>query len=325
MPQVSFSRPALQNENDASVVSEILTANTYEMMLIKMALLRSQSTDLKTAIKPLLAEHQKMDAEFTAYANRYDYAINAESKNSYLNKLSERKRMPVGTTWDNDVINELMSMHKDQINRLQQAQKSVSEPKLKELIANTQPILQSHFDQLFLLMEKVKNSDAPVAASVNNDRKLPKALKEDSKFLTDLVLANRYELQLMELSLKKSNNRDLKDASQHMIEDHRELDRIVRSYANEKGYNLDKDKGSEVNDKIAKWMQKKGGMEWDADIIEELVDIHKDGIDMLQDARNDVKDEELKQIMNNALPTMEMHLKMLTPLKEKVKKPWKNK
>jgi len=56
-----------------------------------------------------------------------------------------------------------------------------------------------------------------------------------------------------------------------------------------------------------------------------LIDIHKDGIDMLEDARSDVKDDELRNIFNDALPVMKSHLEMLEPLKSTVKKPWKNK
>ena len=69
----------------------------------------------------------------------------------------------------------------------------------------------------------------------------------------------------------------------------------------------------------------KGGMEWDADVIEELIDAHKDGIDMLQDALTDSKDDALRLIINDALPAMKTHLDMLEPLKETVKKPWKEK
>jgi putative membrane protein len=318
------------NEKDGKIVSDIMAVNMYQLALVKMAAEKATSEELREIANRIVLDHQKMDAQLTSYANRANFAIEPEKKDKYLGKIQKWDTDPAGEGWDRDIIEELIDLHKDGLDMLGNVKGLTKDGEVSETISSNIPILQAHLDMLMPLKGKIKDGQATEASTppvgiTNAAADVPQGNEKDAKFVSDIRATNSYELKLMELVFKKGNNRDLKNAAQHIIEDHQKLDTRVREYSKKHGYGIDPDEGSKINEKLVKWSQKRGGMEWDADVIEELKDVHKDGIDMLEDAVTDVKDDELQQLMKEALSQMRMHLEMLEPLKEKVKKPWNGK
>lgn len=146
---------------------------------------------------------------------------------------------------------------------------------------------------------------------------------KDAKFTSDVLSADNYTIWLLELIPAKAQSEELKNFADKAMEDHIMMRDQIKMYADAHGYGMNSDKIEKYTDKRAKWDKKRGGQEWDADMVEELVDIHKDAIDMLEDAKTDARDEELKQWMTSTILIWRNHYDMLNPIKEKVKKPWK--
>ncbi|HRO42793.1 MAG TPA: DUF4142 domain-containing protein [Flavipsychrobacter sp.] len=317
-------------EADGKFISELIAVNTYEMMLTRMASQKALSVELRKVAEMMSNDHQRMDSELTKYANRFNLAINPDKREKYVSKIEKWDGDAAGEEWDKDITEELVDIHRESLNTMKGAERTVKDQELKGLMAMYVPRMQQHLDHLIPLKANVKSGDVALAANpsvqqTNVAKDIPDGNEKDAKFLSDLRLMNSYELQLMEMILKKGNHRALKNAAQHMLEDHHKLEQRVNQYAKTKAYGNDPDEASKTTEKANKWRQKKGGKEWDADIIEELIDVHKDGIDMLEDAVTDVRDDELKALMTEALPSLKKHLDMLEPLKETVKKPWKEK
>lgn len=172
------------------------------------------------------------------------------------------------------------------------------------------------------LSTNVSAQDRGRSATMNANNEMGN--EKDSKHVSDIMSTNGYLLTIMEMAQTKSQHEGLKMAVNHMIDDHRKMSQQAREYADAHGYMKAADKGEKFAEKKGKWEKKRAGQEWDADIVEELVDGHKDAIDQLQDIKGDAKDEELKMWAANNLPVLQAHLEELTPLKEKVKKPWKD-
>ncbi len=318
------------DEKESKIVSGIMAANNYNLLLMKMATTKAETQELRDAAQRMLTDHQRWDAQLTALANRLNLGMSADEREKYTEKLAKWDRDAPGPDWDSDLVEELVDMHKDGIDMLKDAQTSTKDDELKGLVEKAVPQLQAHLDILMPLKGRIKDGKGTKASTPPMERTdhafdMKAGEAEDAKFFSDLRLSNAYELRLMELVFEKSGNRDLKNAAQQMVEKHQEMERRTRDYGARKKFILDPDEGNKVNEKLAKWHEKKGGMEWDADIIEELIDVHKDGVDMLQDSREDVKDMELRTMVEDALKTKEKHLEMLAELKETIKKPWKEK
>jgi len=335
----AFSSPAICaaqtsassiSEKTGELVSELLAVNAYELMLTRMATEKATSNELRQTAEMMSGDHQRMDAELTRYANQFKLSLNPDKREKFDSKVQKRNDDPSGEEWDRDIAEELVDVHRETLNMLESMKRTAKDERLITMVGSYVPVMRRHLDHLLPLKEQLKDGNTTPAATAAKEHTdaagaIPAGNEKDAKFLSDLRLMNDYELQLMELIFKKGNHRALKNAAQQMFEEHQKLDGTLSSYAQSHRYGNDPDESAKATEKANKWRQKKGGMEWDADIIEELIDIHKDGIDMLEDALTDVNDEQLKDLMNEELPILKQHLKMLQPLKETIKKPWKGK
>ncbi len=308
-------------KNDGKLLSDMMATNTYELGLMKVIMGKAQKPELKEAANTMLIDFQRWDAELTSLANRMNVSMPDEVQGRNNEKIAGWTRVQSGNRLDKDLVDELVNVHLRTVDMLQNAKGMTGNDQLKALTQQMIPAYQSHLDILVPMQNSMRDKGT-AAPDTRVEANITKA-KKDDKFLSDMVNANRYELGLLQLILKKSGNRDLKNAAQKMLSDHQMLADRAAAYSTAKGYKVDPDKMGKYNEKLQKWSGKKGGMEWDADMVTELVDMHKDGIDMLEDSRKDVQDEELRTIIEEALHPMRMHLTMLEPLKGQVKKPWK--
>lgn len=327
--QTSTASSNIQTEGDAKKLSEIMGGNMYIMMLSKLASLKASNANLRRAAEKISADHQRFDGQLTALANTQHMAIDPDLREKYTAKIAKYDSKPTGAELDRDFIEELIDTHKDGLDMLKDAQGDAQNQQFNEMIGMPVTIMQGHLDMLIPLKNEVAKgtsaiSAPPVTGSVVNKEAMKDDAK-DAKFVSDMMEANTYEVKLMELILKKGNHRDLKNAAQTMLEDHSNMLERLTVYASKKHYGINAEDVADMNEKVAKWEAKNGGMEWDADLVEELNDIHKDGIDMLQDAKTDVRDPELVTIIGDTLPILQRHQKALASLKDEVKKPWKDK
>lgn len=320
---------AAVNGADARIVGELLAANSYEITLMKMASEKATNQELRNAVSGMLVEQQKMDALFTAYANCRNLPMNPEKREKYMGTATQMQSEKPGSVWDNNLVGELTTMHRDELDMLRAAERDVKDGELRKLAVNAIPVIQSNLDRLTLLRgivtgQQASNAEVADKKAKSDKHDVPDGEKKEAKLFSDLQQMNNYELQLMELILKKGDHRALKDAAQRMLEDHQKLDARLKDYGSTRAFSR-AEANAQAQEKANKWRQKKGGMEWDADIIEELIDMHKDGIDVMQNARDDIKDDALMMLINETLPVLQSHEKMLASLKETVKKPWKKK
>jgi predicted outer membrane protein len=310
----------MPGEKDGKFLSDALASNMYTLMLLKLSMQKATNGGLKKAAMEMMPFHQKLDAQLTAQANKTSVGIDAEERAKYNDKFVKWQSKTSGAEFDKDMVEELVDLHKDGIDMMEDAATDVSDASFKELLTVSVATMRSHLDMLVPLKGAV---DDGKGTWNNGDKDIEKAMSKDAKFTSDILGANGYLMHLMQLTLKKGGNRDLKNAVQQMMEDHQKEDVKITKYASTKGMGIQAGEKAKYDAKIAKWDAKRGQMEWDADIVEELVDLHKDGIDMLEDARTDVTDQELKALIEEELAMLKIHQGLIAPLKEKVKKPWK--
>jgi predicted outer membrane protein len=141
----------------------------------------------------------------------------------------------------------------------------------------------------------------------------------DGRFVGKLIALNAYEIRLLQLVQGMSRRKDLKDHAVHMLADHQQLDQQMRAYATAHGFTSMEKKDFKYDEKITKRAGQPAGLEWDKDIIEDLVDAHEDGLEIMRKERKNLSDQQLVAMVDAALPKMEAHLTMLRPLESGAK------
>jgi putative membrane protein len=138
----------------------------------------------------------------------------------------------------------------------------------------------------------------------------------DSEFVVNALNTNRNEIILLEAGIKIGTTRELKEHARMMLVDHNKLNSRLQGYATEKHYAaLTKDwAGKDLSD-----MSTKKGTAWDKAWATKMTDGHKDDVSIFEAARNNVKDSEIKSLIDNTLPTLHAHLDMMINLKNDLK------
>ena len=171
--------------------------------------------------------------------------------------------------------------------------------------------------------ENVK--DAANAAATNIKQSTDSAISNikrtiagnpDSVFVVNALNTNRNEIILLEAGIKMGTTKELKEHARMMLVDHNKLKNKLQDYATAKHYPaLTKDwAGKDLSN-----MSTKTGSAWDKAWASKMTDGHKDDVNVFEDARNNVKDSEIKSLIDNTLPTLHAHLDMMVNLKNDLK------
>lgn len=128
----------------------------------------------------------------------------------------------------------------------------------------------------------------------------------DEDFLEDAVELNTKELRALMMG-QKMGGAETKKHSTHMIADHKKLGADVKAYLAKKNLTLD---GVDTADTKMDLADDKTGADWDKDFADLMVSDHEKTISRFEDAQDDVKDPELKAMIEKTLPTLRSHLTM---------------
>jgi len=136
----------------------------------------------------------------------------------------------------------------------------------------------------------------------------------DQDFLSDAVEANTMELKALMMGQQKGS-KEVKTHAMHMIADHKKLGEEVMAYIKKKNINLsDVDTSGTDND----LNNATAGNDFDKAFADKMVKDHEKVVDMFEDAQDDVKDPELKDMITKAIPKLKSHLEMSKQMQAKL-------
>ncbi len=142
----------------------------------------------------------------------------------------------------------------------------------------------------------------------------------DSDFVVKAATTNNAELRILQAGFDNGTNKELKTHARMMLADHKKLGDKVKSYSDKKNYTLPADDNGKANDELAKLNEKTKGADWDIEWVDHMVSAHEDAISMFEKGRDNVKDADLRNIINDALPTLHAHLEMMKNLRDRMTK-----
>ncbi len=165
-------------------------------------------------------------------------------------------------------------------------------------------------------LEKTGENIKEATNNAVQDAKQAMTINDDSQFVVKATNLNDNEIALLEAGMKMGSSKEVKSHAKMMLADHNALAKKMDAYAKSKNYPVAvKDKASDKLDD----MKDKKGVDWDRAWWDKMEDGHKDAIKTFENGRNDVKDGELKALIDNTLPTLHKHLDMVTEMKEKMR------
>ena len=125
------------------------------------------------------------------------------------------------------------------------------------------------------------------------------------------------ERNIARVVVEKSQNKDVKDYAQMLVDDHTKDLRRVVDLMNQKGMSQPKNLPEVKHEALGKLERLSGG-DFDREIVNTMVEDHKKDITDFQKAVNAAQDEDVKYYAMHTLPVLQQHLRKAQELQQKV-------
>lgn len=153
--------------------------------------------------------------------------------------------------------------------------------------------------------------DAQVPATTNK-------LDSDARgFLTDAAESGHLEIAGSKMALEKSQNAEVKQFAQKMIDDHTKVGQQLDALAKSKGFEPPKEPSLMQSAKLKAMSLRDEG--FDKAYADEIgVDAHEAAVKRFEKASKEVKDPDVKQFATETLPALQQHLQAAKALQQSV-------
>lgn len=140
---------------------------------------------------------------------------------------------------------------------------------------------------------------------------------EDSKFAVKAASGGLLEVALGKLAQEKGQNPQVKEFGAQMVKDHEKANEELKALATLKNITIPTTPG-EDQQKDMDEISKLSGAEFDKKYISYMKDDHEEDVSEFKKAAQDAKDPSIKEFAAKTLPTLQMHLDMVTAIDKKL-------
>lgn len=125
---------------------------------------------------------------------------------------------------------------------------------------------------------------------------------------------NHKEIEMGKLAEKKGTSKEVKEFGKMLVKDHTAAEQKVMSLAKKEKLDLGK-----VEPSTSDMASMAKGAEFDAHFGKMMLDDHKKDVSELTDARDNTKDEALREFLTGILPTLKKHQSEAEKIVDKTK------
>jgi len=141
---------------------------------------------------------------------------------------------------------------------------------------------------------------------------------DDQQFVQKASAAGLAEVNFGKLATKQASSADVRKFAQHMVDDHTKANEDLLKVANKKRYTAARTMDAE-HERLYRKLTGMSGAEFDREYMAGQVKDHKEAVSLFEKQSKNGKDEDLKKLAQETLPTLKEHLKMAQETHGKLK------
>lgn len=142
-----------KKQRDADFVYEVVGSSYGEIKLAELANQRSRTPEVKQIAQQLLTDHTASLNELKTLAQAKAISIPVEEPDASKRKL-ENMAEEEGSEFDKEWVQEMIDLHKNDIDKFEDRLENTEDPELKAFIDKTLPALKKHHEHLERLEEE---------------------------------------------------------------------------------------------------------------------------------------------------------------------------
>jgi putative membrane protein len=137
------------------------------------------------------------------------------------------------------------------------------------------------------------------------------------KFLDHMAKDSQGEVQIAQMVESKTSNPQVKQFAQKLEQDHTQMDQQMQSTMSQLGMTMPQPLTAQQQQLQSK-LQSASGTQFDKDFVNAQVQDHQKDVSEVQQHLKSVTDENVKQLLQQALPVLQQHLQMAKQLQSQL-------
>jgi putative membrane protein len=137
-------------------VTDVLDMNAKEIAWLNAGISKGVDNELKSEAKKMLSDHEALRSELKEYAQKNHIEL-PNTDTSGIVDITDRP----GADWDEEWADEVGDNYQRLVNRFERANRRLKDDTaLKDIIAKTLPVLQSHWDVSKKLEDRLNKDES---------------------------------------------------------------------------------------------------------------------------------------------------------------------
>lgn len=151
------------------------------------------------------------------------------------------------------------------------------------------------------------HSGSATGTAATDTTKKGNLTSSDARFLRDVAEANQGEIDMAQIAVQKSQNADVKQYAQKLLDDHTAQQKQLQQLAQQKGVTLKEKPEMRENHEIHR-LNDASAKNFDKDYLKYMIKDHEKDIKAFQKEADKATDPDVKSFASGAVPTLQQHL-----------------
>lgn len=312
---------------DSAFISEVDAGNTTELRLARMAEGRSRDALVKRFAQNMVADHDRMQAEWRALSSRNGLRVNANISPRHQEQIT-RLGVLSGTEFDRAYATAMVQNHQENLNTFQTRGRAAQSTEVRQLVERSLPTLQQHLSLAQQVTNQVGGDTTIIVAQnppttprddenrrKNQDRQKDEErrsqanIKADAEFIRDVDAGHFLEIRLGRLAKEKGRDPAVKRFGEQMEKDHEALLKEWSNMAAKNGMKRESGMGPNHRVKLER-LEKISDRAFDRAYMTLMIQNHQDYLNYWRKEGRAARSAPVRQLVNQGIPTLEEHMEM---------------
>ena len=291
---------------DMGFVREAAGSNMMEIQLGQMAQNKASNPAVKQFAQRMVADHNNLQNQLTGVASSGGQSFTPTMDSRHQNQINRLQGLS-GAEFDRNYMSLMIRAHQRDVNNFQSQSQSAKSAQVRTLVANSLPVLQQHLSLAQQVGGQVGADSTGNYAGGNGGNQGGGAhgdIKADAGFIREVNSDNQMQIQLAQLARERSQNTQVRQFAERIINDHNRLQNQWNAMASQNGMTLHQGLGPLHKEKITN-LKKVNGKNFDQAYMVTLIQQYSDETSYWQKEGRASQSAQVRQLVNAGLPTLE--------------------
>jgi putative membrane protein len=289
---------------DSAFIQEVVNDNLLEVRLAQAAERKAENSAVKEFGRRMISDHTNLQDQWTGLAARSGMKIEPRLDPVDVQEAN-RIQATSGKEFDRAYMRLMILGHENTVSSFERQSRSAQSAEVRQLATSGLPLLQEHSR---LAKQVGSRVEADTTAGTTGDVANADARK-DREFIRDAVADHFLETRLGELADRRAQNSQVEEFGRRMVADHTRLQEQWISMASRSGRPFKPGMGRLHQQKLDR-LKDVSEKEFDRAYMTLVIQNHKDYLNYWRKEGRGAKSSQVRQLVDNGLPTLERHWNM---------------